>query len=109
MDGIKTGRNTVAIEPGKLDRSPTGTGVPARMAVLHRRGLLEQGEAYRGLSIIGTRIAGRIEAITSLAGTPAIIPSISGRAWITETKQLLLDPSDPFPRGYRVGDTWPGA
>ena len=109
MDGIKTGRNTVAIEPGKLDRSPTGTGVPARMAVLHRRGLLEQGEAYRGLSIIGTRFAGRIEAITSLAGTPAIIPSISGRAWITETKQLLLDPSDPFPRGYRVGDTWPGA
>ncbi|MBN9024499.1 trans-3-hydroxy-L-proline dehydratase [Kaistia sp. MMO-174] len=109
VDGIKTGRNTVAIEPGKLDRSPTGTGVSARMAVLHRRGLLEQGEAYRGLSIIGTRFDGRIEAITSLAGTPAIIPSISGRAWITETKQLLLDPSDPFPRGYRVGDTWPGA
>ncbi|MCX5571377.1 trans-3-hydroxy-L-proline dehydratase [Kaistia nematophila] len=109
VDGIKTGRNTVAIEPGKLDRSPTGTGVSARMAVLHRRGLLEQGETYRGLSIIGTRFDGRIEAITSLAGTPAIIPSISGRAWITETKQLLLDPSDPFPRGYRVGDTWPGA
>lgn len=109
LDGIKTGRNTVAIEPGKLDRSPTGTGVSARMAVLHRRGLLSVGEVFRGLSIIGTRFDGRIEATTTLSGIPAIIPSIEGRAWITETKQLLLDPDDPFPGGYRVGDTWPGA
>lgn len=109
VDGVKTGRNTVAIEPGKLDRSPTGTGVSARMAVLHQRGRLAVGEAYRGLSIIGTRFDGRIERLTDLAGVPAIIPSIAGRAWISETKQLLLDPSDPFPRGYRVGDTWPGA
>lgn len=109
VDGIKTGRNTVAIEPGKLDRSPTGTGVSARMAVLHSRGLLTVGETYRGLSIIGTRFDGRIEATTTLSGIPAIIPSIEGRAWITETKQLLLDPDDPFPSGYRVGDTWPGA
>lgn len=109
VDGVRTGRNTVAIEPGKLDRSPTGTGVSARMAVLHRRGLLEVGEDYRGISIIGTRFDGRIEGTTDLGGIAAIIPSISGRAFITETKQLLLDPDDPFPRGYRVGDTWPGA
>ena len=109
VDGVKTGRNTVAIEPGKLDRSPTGTGVSARMAVLHRSGLLNVGDAYCGLSIINTRFEGRIEAETTLSGIPAMVPYISGRAWITETKQLLLDPTDPFPRGYRVGDTWPGA
>jgi proline racemase len=59
-------------------------------------------------SIIDSRFNCRIEQATDLAGTPAIIPSISGRAWITETKQLMLDPSDPWPEGYRVGDTWPG-
>lgn len=106
IDGVKTGRNTVAIEPGKLDRSPTGTGCSARMAVLHARGELTVGEAFAGISIIGSRFDCRIEGLADLAGTPAIIPSISGRGWVTETKQLLLDPSDPWPGGYRVGDTW---
>ena len=107
VGGVKTGRNTVAIEPGKLDRSPTGTGCSARMAILHRRGELAVGERFVGESIIGTRFDCRIESTTDIAGTPAIVPSIEGRAWITETKQLLVDPDDPFPRGYRVGDTWP--
>ncbi|AEQ51231.1 trans-3-hydroxy-L-proline dehydratase [Pelagibacterium halotolerans] len=107
IDGVKTGRNTVAIEPGKLDRSPTGTGCSARMAVLHARGELSVGEAFHGVSIIGSRFACRIERETTMGGSPAIIPSISGRAWITETKQLMLDPSDPWPEGYRIGDTWP--
>jgi trans-L-3-hydroxyproline dehydratase len=106
-NGVKTGRNTVAIEPGKLDRSPTGTGCSARMAVLHARGELALGEAFTGISILGSRFDCRIEAATDLAGTPAIIPSISGRAWITETKQLFCDPADPWPEGYRIGDTWP--
>lgn len=106
INGVKTGRNTVAIEPGKLDRSPTGTGCSARMAVLHAKGELAVGEEFTGISIIGSRFDCRIEAVTELGGTPAIIPSISGRAWVTETKQLLLDPSDPWPGGYRVGDTW---
>lgn len=108
VDGVKTGRNTVAIEPGKLDRSPTGTGCSARLAVLHARGEIGIGEAFVGKSILGTRFEARIERTADLAGHPAIIPSIRGRAWITETKQLLLDPSDPFPRGYRLSDTWPG-
>ena len=108
VDGIKTGRNTVAIEPGKLDRSPTGTGCSARMAVLHAKGELAVGEAFVGISIIDSRFDCRIERLTDLGGQPAIIPSISGRGWITETKQLMLDPSDPWPEGYRVGDTWPG-
>lgn len=107
VDGVKTGRNTVAIEPGKLDRSPTGTGCSARMAVLHARGELAVGEAFVGLSIIGSAFHCRIERLADVNGTAAIVPSISGRAWITETRQLLCDPDDPWPRGYRVGDTWP--
>ena len=107
IGGVLTGRNTVAIEPGKLDRSPTGTGCSARMAVLHARGQLAVGEPFTGVSIIGSRFLCRIEGVTDLAGTPAIVPSVEGRAWITDTRQLLLDPDDPWPRGYRLGDTWP--
>ena len=107
IGGVKTGRNTVVVDPGKLDRSPTGTGCSARMAVLHARGELAVGEAFRGTSIIGSHFDCRIEALAEISGTPAIIPSISGRGWITETKQLMLDPDDPWPHGYRVGDTWP--
>ena len=107
VDGVKTGRNTVVVEPGKLDRSPTGTGCSARMAVLHAKGLMKVGEAFTGVSIIDSEFHCRIESLTDLAGTPAIIPTISGRAWITEIKQLLCDPADPWPRGTRVGDTWP--
>ena len=108
-NGVKTGRNAVAIEPGKIDRSPTGTGCSARMAVLHAQGQLAVGEVFAGISIIGSCFDCRIEGLTDLSGTAAIVPSISGRAWITDTRQLLLDPDDPWPQGYRVGDTWPGA
>lgn len=107
VDGAKTGRNTVVVEPGKLDRSPTGTGCSARMAVLHARGELDVGEAFTGLSIIGSAFQCRIERLADLHGRQAIVPSISGRAWITDIRQLVCDPSDPWPRGYRVGDTWP--
>lgn len=107
VNGVKTGRNTVAIEPGKLDRSPTGTGCSARMAVLSARGELALGEAFTGVSIIGSEFHCRIERFATLDGTPAIVPSISGRAWITEVRQLMCDPDDPWPRGYRVADTWP--
>ncbi|MCX8509483.1 MAG: proline racemase family protein, partial [Rhodobacteraceae bacterium] len=107
LNGVKTGRNTVAIEPGKLDRSPTGTGCSARMAALHARGALAVGEAFTGLSIIGSAFHCRLEDTTDLNGTPAIIPTISGRGWITEVKQLICDPADPWPGGYRLGDTWP--
>lgn len=111
-DGVAVGRNAVVIRPGKIDRSPTGTGCSARMAVLHARGQLKVGERFIGRSIIGSRFDCRIEAEAEV-GTgaelrPAIIPSISGRAWITGTRQLMLDPADPWPDGYRLSDTWPG-
>ncbi len=106
-DGVLTGVNAVAIEPGKLDRSPCGTGCSARMAVMHARGDLKEGDRYIGRSIIGSRFDCRVEAVTGIAGRSAIIPSISGRAWITGTHQHMLDPDDPWPGGYRLSDTWP--
>ncbi len=107
IDGIKTGRNAVAIQPGKIDRSPTGTGCSARMAVLHARGELTVGEPFHGVSLIDSIFHCRIEATTSLGAKPAIIPSFTGRAWITGTCQHMLDPQDPWPGGYRLSDTWP--
>lgn len=102
-----TGRNAVVIRPGKIDRSPTGTGCSARMAVLHARGALGVGEAYVALSLLGSEFRCRIAETTTLAGRPAIIPEISGRAWITGTRVEMLDPADPWPEGYRLSDTWP--
>ncbi len=102
------GRNAVVIQPGKLDRSPTGTGCSARMAVLQRKGILGLGDQYIGESVIGSQFLCRIESITRVGGLSAILPSISGRAWITGTHQHMLDPDDPWPQGYKVADTWPG-
>ncbi|WP_374300977.1 proline racemase family protein [Paracoccus sp. (in: a-proteobacteria)] len=107
VDGVLTGRNAVAIRPGKIDRSPTGTGCSARMAVLHARGLMKVGDRFTGRSILDTEFHCRIDEALDLDGTPAIRPVISGRAWVTGTHQLMLDPDDPFPGGYRLSDTWP--
>jgi proline racemase len=106
-DSHLSSRNACIISPGKIDRSPTGTGCSALMAVLHAKRLMPVGETYIGRSIIESRFIGRIEAETGVGGHPAIIPSISGRAWITEHKTLLLDPDDPWPGGYKIADTWP--
>lgn len=100
-------RHAVAIRPGKIDRSPTGTGVSARLAVLHARGQARVGQRLVASSIIGSTFTGRIESETRLGDTPAVVPSIEGRAWTTGRKELWLDPSDPWPEGYRVADTWP--
>jgi proline racemase len=108
-DGILTGANAVAIEPGKIDRSPCGTGCSARIAVLHARGMLSVGDRFTGISIIGSRFECTVEAETAVAGRNAVVPTISGRAWITGTHQHMLDPADPWPGGYRLSDTWPGA
>jgi proline racemase len=107
QDGILTGTSAVVIQPGKIDRSPTGTGCSARMAVLKARGQMSVGDRFLGRSIIGSEFACRIEAETALAGRAAIVPSISGRAWITGIRQDMLDPEDPWPGGYRLSDTWP--
>ncbi|WP_181296232.1 proline racemase family protein [Pseudomonas sp. Q2-TVG4-2] len=107
IEGVLTAANAVVIRPGKIDRSPCGTGCSARMAVLHAKGQLGVGERFIGRSIIGSEFHCRIDSLTDLAGRPAIVPCLSGRAWITGTHQHLLDPSDPWPEGYRLSDTWP--
>jgi trans-L-3-hydroxyproline dehydratase len=108
-DGALTGANAVAIRPGKIDRSPTGTGCSARMAVLHARGRMKAGDRYLARSIIGSTFSCHIAEETTVAGRPAISPVISGQAWITGVHQHMLDPTDPWPQGYRLADTWPGA
>ncbi len=98
--------SAVAIQPGKVDRSPTGTALSARMAVLHARGQMAVGERLTAVSVIGSTFAGRILGRTEVGPLPAIRPEISGRGWITGIHQHMLDPSDPWPRGYRLSDTW---
>jgi proline racemase len=106
-DGVFVGRNAVAIRPGKIDRSPTGTGCSARMAVLHAKGVMKVGDRFVGKSIIDTEFHCRIDSALDIDGTPGISPIISGRAWVVGTQQLMVDPDDPFPAGYRLSDTWP--
>ncbi len=105
-DGCLTSRNACVIKPGKIDRSPTGTGCSALMAVLHSKGLMTEGDRYVGRSIIESRFEGRIAGVTTLGTHRAIIPTITGRAWITGQSTLMLDPGDPWPDGYKIADTW---
>jgi len=99
-------RNAVVVAPGRLDRSATGTGLSARMAVLHARGLMKAGDAMTHASAIGSTFDGRIVSETTVGGGPAIVPAIRGSAWITGISQLVVDPTDPFPEGYVLADTW---
>ncbi len=99
-------RNAVVVAPGRLDRSATGTGLSARMAVLHARGLMKVGDGMSHASALGSTFDGRIVAETTVGDRPAIVPAIRGSAWITGVWQLYVDPDDPFPEGYLLADTW---
>ena len=101
-------KNAVVVAPGRLDRSATGTGLSARLAALHARGLMRPGDSMTHASVIGSTFDGRIVREVDLAGTPAIVPAIRGSAWITGVTHVLVDPTDPFPEGYLLSDTWPG-
>lgn len=94
------------MSPGRLDRSPCGTGTCARLAVLHAKGELKEGENFYHRGITGTEFVGRVEGTTKVGEYSAIYPSVEGQAWITSFKQVVLDSTDPFPEGFRVGDTW---
>lgn len=98
--------NTVVVSPGRLDRSPCGTGTCARLALLHARGQMGDGESFRHRSIIGTEFIGTISGLSQVGKYPAVLPTVRGSAWITSFKQVVLHPTDPFPEGFRVGDTW---
>jgi proline racemase len=101
-------KNAVVVAPGRLDRSATGTGLSARMAVLHARGAMRVGDGMTHASVIGSTFDGRIVSETVVGGRPAIVPAIRGSAWITGITQVVVDPTDPFPEGYLLSDTWPG-
>ncbi|HWA79680.1 MAG TPA: proline racemase family protein [Acetobacteraceae bacterium] len=102
----KTARNTVVISPGRLDRSPCGTGTSARLALLHARGEIAPGEVLDHVSIIGSHFFGTVEEVTRAGPVPAVINRISGRGFITGITQYGLDPEDPYPEGFTVPDLW---
>jgi proline racemase len=91
---------------GVLDRSPCGTGTCAAMAVLHAKGQLALGEEFVHEGVLGTLFTGRLTETTSVGGHPAVVPLLSGQAWLTGIASYLLDPTDPFPEGFTVGDIW---
>ena len=91
---------------GAIDRSPCGTGTSARMATLHARGRLAIGEPFRHEGILGTVFTGRLVEETRIADRAAVVPEITGQAWITGIAEYVVDPTDPFPDGFTVGDIW---
>lgn len=103
-DGVAS--NTVVVSPGRLDRSPCGTGTCARLAVLHARGELAVDESFKHRSIIETEFIGRVTGTTKVGEYDAVYPAVTGSAWITAYKQVVVDSTDPFPEGFRVGDSW---
>jgi len=99
-------RNAVVVAPGRLDRSPCGTGTSARLAVLHARRQLAPGQGFVHESIIGSRFEAGIAREVMVGERPGIVPTIAGQAWITGIFQHGLDPSDPFRSGYTLPDLW---
>jgi proline racemase len=93
-------RHAMAIHPGWFDRSPCGTGTSARMAQLWARGELRLGQDFINEGFIGRHFVGRLIEETAVGDVPAVVPTVTGRAWITGTAQYLLDPEDPFPAGF---------
>ena len=96
----------IVVSPGRLDRSPCGTGTTARLAVMHAKRQVRRGETFEHRSIIDTRFLSRIVATTRVAGRPAVVTTVAGQAWITSVGQYGYDPGDPFPEGYTLADTW---
>lgn len=94
---------------GVIDRSPCGTGTSARMAVMHARGELGIGELFRHESVVDTVFSGRLIDTVRLGDITAVVPEITGHAWITGFADYVLDPTDPFPTGFTVGDIWGGS
>jgi proline racemase len=95
-------RNATSIHPGWLDRSPCGTGTSARMAALHARGELALGEPFVNESVIGTRFSGRLVGETRVGSFDAVVPEVTGRAWVTGSGTYVLDAEDPFPAGFAL-------
>ena len=91
---------------GALDRSPCGTGTCAKMAVLHAKGELPLDQDFPHEGILSTIFTGRLIGETKVGQYPAVIPTLSGQAWITGFSNYVVDPDDPFPDGFTIGDIW---
>ena len=102
----ETLRGATVMDPGRLDRSPCGTGTAARLAALHARGRIGVGRRIVQESTIGSRFEAEIVRTAEVGGRPAVVPRITGRAWIFALHQFGVDPSDPYPEGYTLTDTW---
>ncbi len=102
MDPMSSARNAVFYGDKAIDRSPCGTGTSARMAQWHAKGKLTQGERFIHESIIGSKFIGRIEGVTTVAGRPAIIPSVEGWARIYGHNTITIDDDDPYAHGFQV-------
>jgi proline racemase len=102
----KVTRNAVVVAPGRLDRSATGTGLSARLAVLYARGQMRVGDAMSHASAIGSTFDGRIVREVEVGPRAGIVPAIRGSAWITGISQYVVDDTDPYPEGYLLADTW---
>ncbi len=99
-------RGATVLPPGRIDRSPCGTGNSARMAVMLARGEVAVGDSYSAYSIIGSRFEMQVAGVTEVAGKVAVLPKVSGRGWIHGIHQIGVDPSDPYQEGYSVADCW---
>ena len=102
QDGVLTARNTVIVSPGRIDRSPCGTGTSARLAVMHAKGEIGVGQRFVHESIIGSTFDSRVDAVTAGGGIPAVVPSIAGQAYDHRHVQVGVDPGRPVPRGHAV-------
>lgn len=99
-------RNATIMPPGRIDRSPCGTGTAARLAAMHARGTARTGRRFTMLSTIGSRFEAEITGTARVGGRAAVLPCMSGRAWIYGIHQLGCDPADPFAAGFTLADTW---
>jgi proline racemase len=99
-------RTCTTLMPGRVDRSPCGTGSSANLALLYARGEVNVGDARRSRSIIGGEFLAEVVKETRVGEIIAIVPRITGQAWIYGSERLRLDGRDPFPSGFALSDTW---
>jgi proline racemase len=99
-------RTCTTLKPGRVDRSPCGTGSSANLAVLAARGEAKTGDVRRSRSIIGGEFEVTMLGETKVAGRPAVLPRITGQGWVYGTEELRIDPADPFAKGFALSDTW---
>ena len=99
-------RTCTTLKPGRVDRSPCGTGSSANLATLHARGLVAVGDCRVSRSIIGGEFTAEAIGASWVGTKAAVLPRITGQAWIYGREELRLDDQDPFPRGFALSDSW---